>query len=868
MTESTAAPHQHSSAPPDVYPHAQVEAKWQKRWDDSQLHRADANPDRPGYYLLEQFPYPSGKLHMGHVRVYSIGDVLARYRTMRGFSVLHPMGYDSFGLPAENAAIKNKTHPRDWTRSCIAMMEAQIRQLGIAYDWSRRLSTCEPDYYRWNQHIFLKFWEKDLAYRKKAAVNWCPECGTVLANEQVIDGACWRHENTPVEIKQLSQWFFRITAYAEELLTNLDTTLSAWPVSVSSQQRNWIGRSEGAELQFELYRADGKPLEPLTVFTTRPDTLAGATFVAIAPEHPVVEELIAGQPVEAEARAFVRRVLLEDKALRSAADRPKEGVSLGAKAVNPLTGEKVPVYLAPFVLMEYGTGAIMSVPAHDQRDFEFAKKHGLPIRVVIQPDDAAPLDGATLEQASPLPGKLVNSGAFNGMPSLEAKAAIVAALNQRGAGRRVVQYRLRDWLVSRQRYWGTPIPAIYDEAGNVHPLPYEALPVTLPDDITFGQGDGNPLARSASFAKWTDPKTGKTYRRETDTMDTFVDSSWYYLRFCDAKNDQAPVDPAAAKKFMPVDNYVGGIEHAILHLLYSRFFAMAMQDCGLLSPDAEREPFARLLAQGMVTNTYIDKKTGQTAVDEAGKPIYRAMSKSLGNGVDPGHLIEKFGADTARLYILFAAPPEIQITWNDDSVQGCSRFLNRVWRLVEQNLEIARDSFKLAIDQAPKVPNEAEAALRRRAHLTLQRVGSELEERHALNTAIAACMELYNDLSDYMAKKPAASALIGECYHLLIHCLAPFAPHLAEELWERLGGPAYLIQQPWPQVDESALVQSTIEIAVQIAGKVRGRISVAPEATEAQALAQARSDEKLGALIGASPRKVVYVPGRLLNVVP
>jgi leucyl-tRNA synthetase len=854
----------------DRYPHADIEAKWRQRWEETGQNRAaDPTTDpRPKYYLLEQFPYPSGKLHMGHVRVYSIGDALARFQRMRGRNVLHPMGYDAFGLPAENAAITRNAHPRDWTLRCIDMMEAQFKQLGLSIDWSRRVATCEPEYYRWNQYIFLKFWEKGLVYRKSAAVNWCPKCQTVLANEQVENGCCWRHDDTPVEVKQLAQWFLRITQYAEELLRNLDEKLQQWPAAVTSQQRNWIGRSEGAEVIFSIEGTG----EKLPVFTTRPDTLFGATYMVLAPEHPAIERLIAGKPNEPEVRAFVRKIVLEDKAKRTAEDREKEGVALGVRAINPVNGEAIPLYVANFVLMEYGSGAIMSVPAHDQRDFEFAKKYGLPIRVVVQPEGLAPdetLDPETMKRASPGEGVMVNSGPFTRMKSGAAKKKIVSKLEENGLGKGTVQYKLRDWLISRQRYWGTPIPVVYDEANEAHPLPESELPVILPTDITFGdESQGNPLSRSDTFKRWTDPRTGKTYRRETDTMDTFVDSSWYFLRYCDSKNDKAPFDPAKAAAFMPVDNYVGGIEHAILHLLYSRFFNMALQDCGLLPESAAREPFKKLLAQGMVTNTYLDKRTGEPARDNEGKLLYRKMSKSLNNGVDPGELIDRFGADTARLYILFAAPPDRDIQWSDESVQGCSRFLNRVWRLFETNRELVAESLRLwsAGGRDIAAGDAKRRELRRVIHETLRRVTDDLEERHSVNTAIAGCMELSNALSDEV-KKGEPSATLGEGLETLLLCLSPFAPHLSEELWERFDGKTSIFLRSWPPIDAEALRRDEIEIAVQVNGKIRGRVMVPAGADEQAALQAALADPRIKSIFGdAAPAKVRYVPDRLLSL--
>jgi len=857
------------------FDHTALERKWQEAWEAAGIHAAGPLHDpRPKHYQLEMFPYPSGRLHMGHVRVYSIGDALARYRRMRGYNVLHPQGYDSFGLPAENAAHKHNTHPAVWTEKCIGMMEEQLKALGLSYDWSRRVSTCTPEYYRWNQHIFLKFFEQGLVYRKKAAVNWCTKCSTVLANEQVIDGCCWRHADTPVEIRQLSQWFLKITAYAEELLECLDTTLASWPGSVTSQQRNWVGRSEGAEVDFTIVETGQK----LPIFTTRPDTLFGVTYMVIAPEHPLVETFAAGRANEAAVRDFVRRMVVEDKAKRTADDFVKEGHFLGVHAINPVNGDKVPVYVANFVLMEYGTGAIMSVPAHDQRDFEFAKKYGLPVRVVIQPE-GEPIDAAAMERAFVEEGVLTASKQFDGVKNTAAKRAITEWLTQQGIGRKTVQYRLRDWLISRQRFWGTPIPFIYpeggerDEDGEIKPIPvpYDHLPVVLPADAKFTGTGGNPLAAHEGFVNAIDPRTGGNARRETDTMDTFFDSSWYFLRYADARNDQLPVGHAAIDHWLPVDSYVGGIEHAILHLLYSRFFAKAMQDCGLL-PHAprHREPFKALLAQGMITNVYIDPKTGKNAVDGKGQLVYRAMSKSLGNGVDPQPIIEQFGADTARLYIYFAAPPEKELQWSDAGVAGCYRFLNRVQRLFLQAEEALRTGLPQLDPKTGWVPqpaDEAGQALRRQAHTTLRRVTEELESRYALNTCIAQCMELSNAVSTALAAQVEA-APIAEALRILAACLAPFAPHLAEELWSRMGNTSLLQASAWPAWCPAALEQALLDVPVQVNGKLRGRIRLAPDASESAALEAARAEENVSRHIEAKAfRKVIYVPGKLLNLV-
>ncbi|MFH0793548.1 MAG: leucine--tRNA ligase, partial [bacterium] len=650
------------------YPPRDIEKKWQRKWESDCDYKVGEDDSRPKYYVLEMFPYPSGKLHMGHVRVYSIGDALARFKRMRGYNVLHPMGYDAFGLPAENAAIKNQIHPGEWTDRCIATMREQQKSLGLSYDWEREVITCRPEYYRWNQWLFLKFFERGLAYKKAAPINWCESCQTVLANEQVEHGKCWRCEST-VTVRNLEQWFFKITDYADALLRDLDL-LQDWPEHVRIMQRNWIGQSTGPLVDFHIKGSS----EPLTIFTTRPDTLYGVTFMVMAPEHPRVMELVRGTPRENEVRDFVNRVVIEDRFTRTAEDREKEGLDLGVKAINPLTGQEVSVFIANFVLMEYGTGCIMAVPAHDQRDFEFAKKFNLPIKVVIQPEGQT-LETDAMTAAYIEPGVLVNSAQFSGTPSEEAKNKIVDYLEQKKWGRRSVQYKLRDWLISRQRFWGTPIPIIYCNDCGIVPVPENQLPVVLPREVRI-TGSGNPLASVESFVKTQCPKCGKPARRETDTMDTFVDSSWYFLRYCDAGNSARAFDSTRAGYWMNVDQYIGGVEHAILHLLYARFFMKALRDLGLTQYG---EPFARLLAQGMVI------KDG------------KKMSKSFGNVVEPNEIIEEYGADTARLFILFAAPCEKELEWSDQAVEGCSRFLNRIWRLVQTHKEILSANF-----EAPK----------------------------------------------------------------------------------------------------------------------------------------------------------------------
>ncbi|MCX7624621.1 MAG: leucine--tRNA ligase [Candidatus Sumerlaeaceae bacterium] len=869
-----------------LYPHKEVEQRWQRIWEE---RKQFATPDHPGedkYYVLEMFPYPSGRLHMGHCRVYSIGDALARFLRMRGKKLLHPMGFDAFGLPAENAAIKHQIHPAEWTERCIAEMKQQFRMMGFSLDWDREAITCRPDYYRWNQWFFLKLYEKGLAYKKAAAINWCDTCQTVLANEQVEQGACWRCHN-PVTVRNLEQWWFKITAYAEELLADL-VKLVDWPESVKIMQRNWIGRSEGALVKFKLLPAD-TPLRPgmkwtgeaaelaalpdIEIFTTRPDTLFGVTFMVFAPEHPRVAEMVAEvEQLPAERRApdshdlakrleeFAAKVVVEDRFLRTAADREKEGLFLGRYAVNQLNGDVVPIYTANFVLMEYGTGAIMAVPAHDQRDFEFAKKFGIPIKLVIAPPESgAGFSADKLECAYVEPGIMVNSAPFDGVDSETAKSRIVAYLEEKGYGQRSVQYKLRDWLISRQRFWGTPIPIIYCGSCGVVPVPEDQLPVELPAQAKF-TGIGNPLASVPEFVNTTCPQCGGAARRETDTMDTFVDSSWYFLRYCDPHNDREPFSKEKARQWMPVDQYIGGIEHAILHLLYSRFFVKALRDLGLVDCD---EPFLRLLAQGMVTNTYIDKQTGKLAVDEHGRPKYAKMSKSLGNGVDPMDIIERYGADTARLFILFAAPAEKELEWSDRGVEGCYRFLNRLWRLVLNNLEACRCA---SPDYQPR--NKAEQELNYVIHWAIQRVQSEIEDRHHFNTAIAATMELQNALQSAASSEEVGAPLLGFGLRTLLLLLFPFSPHITSELWERAGFTGAIDDQPFPAYDPAALVRNEVEIVVQVNGKIRSRLVIPADAPQEQVSKLALKDEKVQQALGEKePRKIIYVPNKLLNIV-
>jgi len=819
-----------------------IEAKWQTAWNDSQAFKAVQDNGREQYYVLEMFPYPSGRIHMGHVRNYSIGDVVARFKRMQGYSVIHPMGWDAFGMPAENAALKHGTHPAKWTYENIDYMRNQLMRLGYSYDWERELATCHPGYYKWEQQFFLKFLEKGLVYRKKSPQNWCPSCHTVLANEQVEQGLCWRCDSQ-VEQKELSQWFLRITDYAEELLDCLKDLEGGWPDKVLTMQRNWIGKSYGMEIDFAL---DGRD-DAVRVFTTRQDTLFGATFMSLAPEHPLVEQLVKGTEKEAEVMAFVERVTSMDKIVRSADDLEKEGVFTGRYCINPVTGEKMPIYVANFVLLDYGTGAVMAVPAHDQRDFEFAKKYDLPLRVVIQPEGET-LDPATMAGAYADPGVMANSGRFDGTPNEDAKTAIAEHLEAEGIGKRTVNYRLRDWNISRQRYWGAPIPVIHCEECGIVPVPEEDLPIVLPEDLEMRPDGKSPLAYDEKFLNAACPKCGKPARRETDTLDTFVESSWYYIRYACPRREESAFDPEEVRYWLPVDQYIGGVEHAILHLMYSRFFVKALRDFGWLDFD---EPFKNLLTQGMVL------KDGAK------------MSKSKGNVVDPDEMIKRYGADTVRLFLLFAAPPERELEWSESGIDGCYRFVNRLWRLA---MDLENELSPIGPCAVPGMELSAKARdLRRKEHETIMRVTRDMGERFHFNTAIAAIMELINEL--YTAKdelkgtEDGRFALSSAVSSALI-ALSPAAPHICEELWQRLGYGTPLAQRPWPEHDEEALKADEITVVVQVNGKLRGRIQSAPDAPredlEAKALAE---DNVKRHLDGKAVKKIIVVPGKLVNVI-
>ncbi len=853
------------------YKPQQLDRKWQQAWASSHAFEVEEDTTRPKYYCLDMFAYPSGHAHMGHVRNYTLGDVMARTKRLRGYNVLHPFGWDAFGLPAENAAIKTGTHPEQSTLDNITYMKGQLQRLGISYAWGREIATCLPDYYKFNQWIFLKMFERGLAYRKRSTVNWCPSCQTVLANEQVVDGACWRC-GTAVITRDLEQWFFRITAYADELLQGLDT-LSAWPEKVVVMQRNWIGRSEGARLKFPIAGAGasgrGVRLQPdqsiemdsaIDIFTTRIDTIYGATFVLLAPEHQLVDRFAAESDDPASFRDRVAKFRALDRQARLTGEIDKEGFDTGRKAINPFTGTDVPVWIANFVLAEYGTGAIMAVPAHDQRDFEFAKKYKLPIAYVVQSGTELPAPDE-MGEASAAYGRLVNSGEYTGAESPAVKSRMIVDAEKKGIGRGEVQFRLKDWGISRQRYWGTPIPIIHCEKDGVVAVPYAQLPVELPTVQNFtGRGD-SPLAHVAEFVNVTCPKCGSPARRETDTMDTFVDSSWYFLRFCDPRNTDLPFSADKAVHWMPVDFYVGGIEHAILHLLYSRFFTRVLRDVGLLSFD---EPFKRLLTQGMVL------KNGAV------------MSKSKGNVVDPDDMLAKYGADALRLYMAFVAPPEKEVEWSDAGLEGSFRFLLRVWRLVDHWAEtIGGDGMPACGDDC----TAAERALRRKTHETIRRVTIDIEERMHLNTAVSSLMELVNELYAFSettrlggparGEPPAGRVecaqtigVLRESIDALLLMISPFAPHTAEELWHRLGHSGGLARAAWPGFDAEVAKADEVEVPVQINGKVRARLTVPAGLTDDVLRERALADAAVRAYTdGKTIRKVVVAKGPLVSVV-
>lgn len=817
-----------------------IEAKWQKYWEENKTFKVEMDKDKPKSYVLEMFPYPSGNLHMGHVRNYSIGDVIARFRTMKGFNVLHPMGWDSFGMPAENAAIKHNIPPKKWTLENIANMTRQLKALGLSYDWDREVTTCKEDYYKWTQWFFELFYKRGLAVKKESAVNWCDTCNTVLANEQVIDGKCWRCDHEVVK-KDLSQWFFKITDYADELLKDLDL-LPGWPERVKTMQHNWIGRSEGLEFSFEIPALN----DTVAVYTTRPDTAYGVTFMALAAEHPLIKKICENNPKADEINAFCERVRNQSEIERTSSESEKEGVFTGVYCINPFTGRKVEIWVTNYVLYDYGTGAVMGVPTGDQRDWMFADKYGIEKIVTICPiGKELKLEEMTCAYEEK-EGMLVNSGEFTGMEMHKAMSAIMDKAEAEGFGKRRVNYRLRDWLISRQRYWGAPIPIIYcPHCGEVL-VPEDQLPVRLPEDVSFTAGAKSPLATSEEFLHCKCPKCGADATRETDTMDTFLCSSWYYLRYTDAHNDKMPFDKELNNYWGPVDQYIGGIEHAILHLLYSRFFVKVLRDAGLVDYD---EPFSNLLTQGMV-------------IKDGAK-----MSKSLGNVVSPEEILSKYGADTARLFILFAAPPERELEWSDQGVEGSFRFLNRIWRIV-QAFEAVLAQKVTEYDHSNL--SEADKDLRRVLHSSIKKVTNDIETRFNFNTAISTMMELVNALYAYKeaAKEPNAG-LIYEAISDLIKMMSPFVPHITEELWRgAIDADSSVHEQSWPECDEEALKVDNVEIVLQVNGKVRGRLTVPAEATKEELEKIAMADANVQAHIGdATVRKVICVPGRLVNIV-
>jgi leucyl-tRNA synthetase len=844
---------------PSGYDPQKIEPKWQKRWAEARVFETEADPSKPKYYVLEMLPYPSGTMHMGHMRNYAIGDVVARVKRMRGFNVLHPMGWDAFGLPAENAAIKNNTHPRIWTNNNIAQFQRVLRRFGFSYDWRREISTCEPEYYRWNQWFFLRMLEKGLAYRKKSRVNWCPKCCTVLANEQVVNGGfCWRHEDTRVETREIEQWFLKTTAYSDQLLDDLKQLEGGWPERVIVMQQNWIGKSQGAKVKFSVSGAAAAG--PIEIFTTRIDTIYGATAIILAPLHPLVTKLLEGSPTRAEAEPKLAKMRQTSVKTEDLATMEKEGFFTGRYAINPFNDEKIPIWVGNFVLMEYGTGAIMAVPAHDQRDLEFCQKYKLPVRVVVQAKEVespkldVEVDRAKAVHAGQREGEeafteygiSVNSGPFTGLTSDEAIAKMAAFAEQKGFGKAETIYRLRDWGISRQRYWGTPIPVIYCPKDGMVPVPEKDLPVLLPPNPKLtGEGE-SPLASTPEFVNTTCPKCSGPARRETDTMDTFVDSTWYFYRYCDPHNEQAPFDPAKVAYWFPIDQYIGGITHAILHLLYSRFWCKVMRDLGLVK---HNEPIARLFTQGMV------QKGGV------------AMSKSRGNVVGAEDMAQKYGADTGRLYTLFAAPPEKDLEWSEESIEGSWRFLNRVYRLIERHANAVRGVKDGKVDAS--VASLKEKTLLRKVHQTLGRVTSDFETRWHFNSAIALIMELTNDI---YAQEPLEQGVRPEVrkevLELLTLMLAPMTPHLAEELWEMMGHTEGLWKTGWPSFNQELAREDEIEIPVQVNGRVRARIKVAVGSTESDVVRVAMALPAVAQHVnGKRVVKQIYVPDKLLNLV-
>lgn len=823
------------------YNFGRIEKKWQKTWEDQGVFAFCEDPQKTKYYCLEMYPYPSGRIHMGQVRNYAIGDVIARFKMMKGLNVIHPIGWDALGMPAENAAITQGIHPQKWTLGNISHMKKQLKRLGFSYDWSREVNTCLPEYYRWNQWIFLKMLEKGLAYRKKSWINWCSSCQTVLANEQVIEKKCWRCE-TNVTQKDMEQWFLRITDYAEELLYGHEA-LEKWPEHVLRMQKNWIGKSTGGHISFPIVGSS----ESIDIFTTRVDTIFGATFMALSPEHPIVLELIAGTAHEDKSKAWIAKSAAEQRMRKDPEEMEKQGIDTETKAINPFTGEEIPIWVSNYVLMEYGTGAIMAVPAHDQRDFEFAKKYDLSIRVVIVPEKESPPE--ELEEAYEGKGFVVDSENFSGLPSTEASEKMAQYAEENGFGRKSILYRLRDWGISRQRYWGTPIPIIYCPTCGIVGVPYEDLPVTLPPDVEFTGEEGSPLENATSFVQTECPQCGEKARRETDTMDTFFDSSWYYFRYCSPEENKLPFDPQPVNYWLPVDLYIGGVEHAILHLIYARFFCKFFRDAGLTSID---EPFPRLLAQGMVT------KDGAK------------MSKSKGNVVDPDDMVKDYGADTVKLYILFASPPEKEFAWNEKGIEGCYRFLNRIWFFFQENKSFL--SGGVPSEESDYSPGTDEIhPLRIKMHQTIRKVTEDIDKRYHLNTAISSIMELFNLIKtekEGLTQSDEGKGLLREAVAKMILLLSPFAPHICEELWEQMGYQTLLVQTPWPSYEPELAKEERVTIVVQINGKLRDRFEVERETKEEELKEKALGLDKICNLIGNKEvKKVIHIKNKLINIV-
>jgi leucyl-tRNA synthetase len=823
-----------------VYNFQQIEEKWQSIWKEQEVFKSKEDSQKPKFYCLEMYPYPSGHIHMGQTRNYAIGDVISRYKIMKGFNVLHPIGWDAFGMPAENAAIEQDVHPEKWTLGNISHMKGQLKRLGFSYDWSREVNTCLPEYYKWNQWIFLKMFDQSLAYRGKSWVNWCPQCRTVLANEQVIGEQCWRCDSV-VKQKEMEQWFLKITDYAEQLLSGHES-MEKWPENILVMQKNWIGKSTGGHVVFPIVGTS----QSIEVFTTRVDTMYGATFVALSPEHPLSQELIADSAQREKAQEWIERNISEQRLRKDPGEVEKEGIDTGKKAINPYTGEEVPIWIANYVLMEYGTGAIMAVPAHDQRDFEFAKKYSLPIKVVIVPEGETPTE--ELEEAFEDYGAVVNSGPFSGKPSNKAMEEMVQYAEEKGFGRKGVLYRLRDWGISRQRYWGTPIPVIYCQKCGVVGVPFEELPVVLPREVEFKGEEGSPLEKVESFTKTTCPKCKGEARRETDTMDTFFDSSWYFFRYCSPHEDEMPFNPESTDFWMPVDLYIGGIEHAILHLIYARFFCKFLRDFGLVKND---EPFPRLLSQGMVT------KDGAK------------MSKSKGNVVDPDDMVKKYGADTLRLFTLFTSPPEKEFAWNEKGIEGCFRFLNRLWSFFQENLDLFEG--ESALVERTKQEDERIRGLRRKMHQTIRKVGDDIEQRYHLNTAVSSIMEFFNHIkgeSEKLRESEEGKNILKEALEKLVLILSPFAPHVCEELWERMGNKTLVIRAPWPSFDPKFAEEEKVTVVVQVNGKLRSKFEAERDLPEEKIKDIALGLSRIQNLIKEKEiKKIIYIKNKLVNIV-